>query len=180
MRRGPHRDGPTPRPADQRPTRRSPRPGWNPRPPPRSRSRAVPAADGSGRAGPADPEPEPEPATTLACPVPTAATRRADVRTARRSTMMLPRTRSFSIIQPRHLNDHQKAAFFYAPAETGATTPQPAIRSYLDLAKALRSGAGRRPTEPSGRAVAAGRGELFRARPAHRAMGRGPVRRRKT
>src|SRR3954447_6319493 len=137
MRRGPHRDGPTPRPADQRPTRRSPRPGWNPRPPPRSRSRAVPAADGSGRAGPADPEPEPEPATTLACPVPTAATRRTDVRTARRSTTMLPRTRSFSIIQPRHLNDHQKAAFFYVPTRNGVTTPQPAIRSYLDLAKAL-------------------------------------------
>jgi hypothetical protein len=54
--------------------------------------------------------------------------------------MMLPRTRSFSIIQPRHLNDHQRAAFFYVSAETGVTTSQPAIRSYLDLAKALRVG----------------------------------------
>jgi hypothetical protein len=55
--------------------------------------------------------------------------------------MMLPRTRSFSIIQPRHLNDHLKAAFFYVPARTRVTTPQPAIRSYLDLAKTLRTGA---------------------------------------
>ncbi|MDG4803194.1 hypothetical protein [Micromonospora sp. WMMD980] len=53
--------------------------------------------------------------------------------------MMLPRARSFSIIQSRHLNDHQKAALSYVPDGTGVATPQPAIRSSRYLANALRA-----------------------------------------
>jgi len=52
--------------------------------------------------------------------------------------MMLPRARSFAlIIQPRHLNDHQKAALFYVTPGTGVTIPERSIRSYLYLAKTL-------------------------------------------